>query len=176
MRTTRLLRAACALAIIGSALNCRLYFNNMNVNIPDNAEEYGVSEIEVLKRRPVLINDLDVEISIQHPDLSELEAWIESPQGTVVPLFSEIDGEGLRSLVFDDDGENLRPVSAWGPPAGYGPWGGTVQIQDYERRVMGLFLFDGEDPNGVWRLCVRDRVPGNTGSITFFGLGINGEW
>ena len=74
MRTAKLLRAACALAIIGSALNCRLYFNNMDVKIPDNAEEYGVSEIKVLKRQPILINDLDVEISIQHPDLSELEA------------------------------------------------------------------------------------------------------
>lgn len=172
MNKRALLASLGVLVVVVGFSGCRLYYNDARENIPDNPEEVGVSEIEVVMRQPTVVQDLDVEIGIEHPDLSELEAWLESPQGTTVPLFSDIRGVGLNTVIFDD--EAAYPVYPFDYP--YGPWGGTVQIQEYNPRTTGLFLVDGEDASGAWKLHVRDRVPGNVGKITFFALCINGVW
>ena len=76
-----MLKSVLALAVLAGAVSRRLYYNDEIIDIPDNLEEYAVATIEVVTRQPTVVNDLDVELGIDHPDLSELEAWLESPRG-----------------------------------------------------------------------------------------------
>lgn len=156
-------------------LSCRKHYEQRQVIIPDDSEATAVLKLPVTGQRYSEIQDLDVEVWIDHPNFADLEVWVESPLGTVVPLFNEVvDGE--PKLIFNDQASN--PIGSF-KYEDQGPWYPAVpeyQIQNYDPHALGLFVYNGEDPRGWWMLHVRDRNPGNAGTVEFFGLCINGEW
>ncbi|MCC6798365.1 MAG: hypothetical protein IT366_24845 [Candidatus Hydrogenedentes bacterium] len=171
-RTTRV----CYLVIaIFLSLSCRKYYEQREVNIPDGSEGTAVLKLPVTGQRYSEIQDLDVEVWIDHPNFADLEVWVESPLGTIVPLFNEI-ADGEPKLIFNDQASGPIGSLKYEDP---GPWYPAVpeyQIQSYDPHALGLFVYNGEDPRGWWMLHVRDRNPGNAGTVKFFGLCINGEW
>ncbi|NUM54550.1 MAG: hypothetical protein HUU46_12965 [Candidatus Hydrogenedentes bacterium] len=171
----KVIRIGLVVLVLSTLAGCRKYYGQRSVVIPDNSEGSAVLKLIVQGPRYFEIQDLDVEVWIDHPNFADLEVWIESPLGTVVPLFNDVvDGE--PKLIFNDQASRPFGSFKYEEP---GPWYPAVpeyQIQDYDPHALGLFVYNGEDPRGWWELHVRDRYPGNTGTVELFGLCINGEW
>jgi subtilisin-like proprotein convertase family protein len=89
------------------------------------------------------IVDMNVNVSIAHPNPVLLDAYLVSPAGTRVDLFSP--GLGVSGVTSYDD-EGVRPEGM-------------------------LSAFDGEDPNGTWRLFVTDVLnDGLAGTLSGWAL------
>ena len=108
------------------------------------------------------VDDLNVILSLEHEDLSELRVSLESSDGTeVVLLDGQATGSELRFTSFDDEAN--QPI-----PAGSSPF--TASFTPAE----GLAAFDGKTSSGTWTLLVEDLVAGGTGEILCFSLAFNG--
>ncbi len=125
------------------------HFNHTNYSISNSSP--AVSQI-TLSGFEGPITDINVTVYLYHQSLSELEAYLTSPSGTRVTLFSRYHVHGgyapLDNTTFDSDA-NI-PIYAGTPPYRgiYSPAG-------------SLSILDGEDPNGTWTLEVNDRVGGS---------------
>ncbi len=90
------------------------------------------------------IVDLNVTLNVQHSAPYSLDAYLVSPAGTKIDLFS-LGGVVLNGNVTFDD-EALKA----------------------EGRLAG---FDGEDPNGTWTLFITDLIPdGQTGGLAVWSI------
>lgn len=103
------------------------------------------------------IRDLDVELTVEHPNLGDLTIQLTSPDATTVTLHAGTD-MGVADLVarFDDDPMLGGDNDGFGSRIPDGP--GT------------LADFDGELANGVWELSLVDAVAGGEGVLTGFDL------
>lgn len=108
-----------------------------------------------------VINDVNVvDLFGTHTWIADLVVTLESPQGTVVTLWEEIcDSENDFDVNFDDA---TAPGALPCPPVG----GGTYQPQD------PLAAFNGENPQGTWKLHVEDVFNLDGGSLNSWGLEI----
>lgn len=91
------------------------------------------------------ITDLDVRVTITHPNVSELQINLVAPDGTRVPLVTGIGGGAhFTDTIFDD--EASTPITA-----GSAPYTGRFKPQG------SLATFDSlTNAAGVWTLEVRD--------------------
>jgi subtilisin-like proprotein convertase family protein len=107
------------------------------------------------------ITDVDVELTINHPLVSNLSASLRAPDGTVVPLFANVGGAGanITGLVLDDQAA-ASIVTATAPLTG------TL------RPMASLGTLNGKSPLGQWTLTVSDTVSGNTGALVAWALRI----
>ncbi|MCX6930166.1 MAG: hypothetical protein NT154_44195, partial [Verrucomicrobia bacterium] len=111
--------------------------------------------------------------NINHTFPDDLDILLVGPGGQTVMLMSDAGGAAALvnvTLTFDSDAASSLPDSAlitagtWRPtdyeigdllpvPAPAGPYG------------TNLAVFNGQDPNGAWRLFVADDTDGHSGSI-----------
>lgn len=104
-------------------------------------------------------------VGIDHPSVSDLYVLLYSPAGTHVDLvWRSAGGANLCQLLFDDEAEAPRLATA---PVSAAPFTGTWSP------LFPLSRFDGEDPNGTWRLVVEDTVYENTGTLRAFSVTID---
>ena len=111
------------------------------------------------------INDLDVNMNLNHPGPAQLEITLTGPTGTSVLLTSGNGGigNGFGNPTFDD--EAASPIS--GASA---PFSGSLQPDG------NLADFDGTDANGDWTLTLVDNDPSFLdGDLTFWQLNITTE-
>ncbi len=93
----------------------------------------------------VTITDLDVQITIYHNRVSDLEVALVGPDGTRVVLLSgSASGANLIDTILDDSA--AQPIGA-----GSAPHTGRF------RPSSPLSVFNGKNSLGTWRLEVRDR-------------------
>lgn len=114
------------------------------------------------------LSDVNVTLNIAHTDNSELTAFLVSPNGTRVKLFSNIGAtsffpnQNFTNTTFDD--EALVQILSFSATA---PFTGSFQPE------KELFPLDGQNPNGDWALEVTDAV-GNvfddTGTLLSWSL------
>ena len=109
------------------------------------------------------ISDLNVRLNIGHTWDDDLDVFLVSPSGTTVELFSDVgeDEDGFIDTTLDDEASTAIT-------AGAAPFTGAF------RPVGSLAALDGEDPNGTWRLRVRDDTSGDTGTITNWSIVLAG--
>jgi len=115
----------------------------------------------------LIIQDLDVSLSVTHTNVFDLQLFLTSPSGTTVllssfdPLDSFFAGEDYEQTVFDD--EAVVSIAD-----------GTAPFEGRFRPVApeGLAVFDGEDAFGQWRLEIYDAYYLDTGTLDAFGLTI----
>ncbi|MCA9072571.1 MAG: proprotein convertase P-domain-containing protein, partial [Planctomycetaceae bacterium] len=102
------------------------------------------------------ITDLDVTLDIAHTSVVDLTLQLISPTGTIVTLFSNIDGtaDNLFGTILDDE----APTSI---DTGSAPFTGRFQLEPSAL----LSAFDGEDPNGQWILRVMDGIGEDEGMV-----------
>jgi subtilisin-like proprotein convertase family protein len=105
-------------------------------------------------------------ISITHPAVKELNVTLISPWGIEIPLtgvLSCTNGSNFSSTCFNSSAG--LPVTA-APP----PYTGTY------RPLGNLGRFNaGKNPNGIWKLSVKDFVPGpNAGTVDNWSLRFGG--
>jgi subtilisin-like proprotein convertase family protein/Ca2+-binding EF-hand superfamily protein len=107
-----------------------------------------ISEIEV--EDDYLIGDINVQISITHSNVGFLDAFITSPDGQRIELFTEVGGGGdhFEDTIFDD--ESKTPITK-----GRAPFKGNYRTKGPEHKQPGLWAFDNKSVKGVWQLVVR---------------------
>jgi subtilisin-like proprotein convertase family protein len=116
----------------------------------------------------LVIWDLETTISIEHPNIGDLDIWLRSPDLVSVPLVAHDPfhtGTNILQCRFDD--EARQPFTA-----GQAPFRGTF------RPASPLSQFDGDSMIALrgghlwnnWTLVVRDNNAGDEGWIRGFSL------
>jgi subtilisin-like proprotein convertase family protein len=110
------------------------------------------------------VTDVDVTFDITHSFDGDLDVYLISPQGTQVELFSGVGGQfnNFTDTTLDQDAETSIADGA-------APFTGTFIPEGL------LSDFNGENPNGVWRLLIRDTADGDEGTLNSWSLTIAGQ-
>ncbi|MBI3951398.1 MAG: S8 family serine peptidase [Acidobacteria bacterium] len=105
--------------------------------------------------------DLDIQLTIKHTFDGDLSAFLISPSGTRVRLFSQVGARGrdFTNTTFDD--EASTPIRAGTPP-----------FTGRFRPEGELGNFDGEVAYGLWTLEVADLNAGDTGQVMSWNVTI----
>jgi subtilisin-like proprotein convertase family protein len=110
------------------------------------------------------ISDIDVTLDITHTFDGDLSAYLVSPSGTRVKLFSNIgsSGDNFQGTSFDDGA--LQSITA-----GTAPFSGAFKPAEL------LAAFNGENSLGFWTLEIKDSTPADNGSLNTWSLTIKGD-
>lgn len=107
------------------------------------------------------IRDVDLQLSLEHSWMQDLDVFLYSPQGTRVELFTDqgLSERLMTNTIFDDEA--------------------LVRIEDgaspYEGRFIpegALSKFDGQNPSGVWTLEITDDNQQDLGTLFEWSLTI----
>ncbi|MFT5130824.1 MAG: subtilisin-like proprotein convertase family protein, partial [Rhodothermales bacterium] len=103
---------------------------------------------------------------LNHTWISDLTISLISPSGTSVELFRQRTGDfnHMCDLTFDDSATN--PISAI---PSVSPLTGNFQPE------APLSAFNGENPNGTWRIEISDAFTPDSGTVTGFSLLLTGR-
>jgi subtilisin-like proprotein convertase family protein len=110
------------------------------------------------------ISDVDVTLDISHTYDADLTAYLISPTGTRVQLFSHVGGSGddFSDTTFDDSA--LQSITA-----------GSAPFDDVFKPAEPLSAFNGENASGVWTLEITDSSAADDGSLNGWSLSIKGD-
>lgn len=122
----------------------------------------AVRNFEVFGLVGSTITDLDIEINIDHTNVGQLSATLQSPAGTMINLF-DLTGTGCTednlSFTLNDAATNsYADLQSTCDNTGIAISGEYVG-QDL------ISVFNGEDPNGTWQLVINDNAAGDGGQI-----------
>ncbi len=140
--------------------DCPLHLSTADpVTISDGAP-VQIAEMPLVITAEGTLEDLDVVLlNVEHSYLNDLQIELESPEGTIVPLFDRSCG-GNNNLHINFDDEAVRPTFPCPP----------VAPEVFVRTSAPLSAFDGEEVNGAWTLRVADLANQDGGQINGFGL------
>lgn len=143
----------------GGGDNGRLEFTqDQGKNIRDDRAQTIFSRLDV-SGVDGNITDLNVELNIDHTYTSDLVVHLIAPDGTKLRLFKAVgdDGNNFSGTLLDDEaGSSIKNADA--------PFDGTY-------KAMGsLSKFDGVNPNGEWKLRIRDRFAEDGGRLNNWTL------
>jgi len=112
--------------------------------------------------------DLNLQTFLVHGDNGNVEMRLRSPQGTVMEVsiqngisFSDV----FNGTVWDDDAGDTNPP---GPASLATYHNGEVLTPAVPDGAMAMF--QGENPNGVWTLEIKDILAGQTGTMNSWTL------
>lgn len=122
--------------------------------IADSAPSSTDYEVDVFGLVGSTITDVNVVLSIDHTNVSDLAATLKAPDGTTVALFTNpggtCDGDNVQ-LTIDDDAmmsyAELQSTCELTVP--------TITGQ-FQSENGNLNAFNGKDPNGTWTISVSD--------------------
>lgn len=144
-----------------------IYTGDFNLPIPANPDETKGWMADAVIEIPhhFIITDLDVQISITHTNVFDLQIFLRSPTEKVICLnMFDVKKEfsvypNYTNTIFDD--ESLFFIKE-----GEAPFTGRFKpIDPYE-----LSKFDDEDAYGPWRLRIYDAFYADTGTLNSFEL------
>ena len=122
------------------------------------------------------ISDVNVTLnSVAHNNPDDLDILLVGPDGTAVPLVSDVCGSSASgSITLDDEAAAAAPDAGPCPPGSYKPNNvGSGDTWDITPTGSTLAAFDTKVANGSWTLWVRDdTAPGGTGTIGGWSLTI----
>ncbi|MEG4321911.1 S8 family serine peptidase, partial [Microcoleus sp. Aus8_D3] len=131
----------------------------VNQDIPDDGTVF-TSTLNV-SGKPAVITDIGVLLTLQHPRNSDLDVFLTAPSGKKVELFTNIINNGnffqntqLSDNAFTSIAEGVIPAGVFRP----------------EGRLSD---FDGENPNGTWKLEITDRTGEEIGFLENWWLSTN---
>lgn len=134
---------------------CNTYTNSTFTPIPDGANNYSTSVINVADN--VVISDVNVGINITHSYVGDLALVLVSPAGTQVFLWQgECGNANNINATFDNSG--LTPNC--------GPTTGNVLPQG------SLAEFNGQSSQGQWVLGFVDGFTGDSGTLNEWSVEI----
>lgn len=115
---------------------------------------------------PGRITDVNVQLSLTHTFDGDLQAYLISPQGTRIELFTDVGagGDNFSGTMFNDEAATNITV-------GGAPFSGSFRPEE------SLSRLDGEDPNGEWRLEISDDAGQDVGTLDGWSLTLSyAEW
>jgi subtilisin-like proprotein convertase family protein len=135
---------------------CADYENVANAPIPDNATTYSASEIEITDEG--LVQSVEVSVDITHTYIQDLALLIQSPAGTIIPLyFGNCGSQDNLIVTFSDEGSQINCTS---------PTTGIVLP------IEQLAGFAGEEAEGTWTLLYGDGAQDDTGTLNSWSVNI----
>jgi len=146
------------------------YGGRFDLPIPDPTEpeaEYGkgwMKDAQINVPDHIIINDIDVEITIEHSCVFDLQLYLKPPTGPGCwlngpDLNNIVTGENYTDTIFDDEAD--IPIEQALPP-----YTGRFKPQV----GSSLSVFDAKDAFGVWTLKVYDWWYADTGTLKKFQL------
>ena len=132
--------------------------NDVPIAIPSNQTSRIRSQIEI-ENRTGTIKDISVDLKINHEWTDDLDAFLISPTGTRVELFSDVGGSGdhfTNTRLTDDAEQRIDEASA--------PFSGTFRPEESFR------AFWGEPANGLWTLEINDDFSAVGGQLNEWSL------
>ncbi len=181
---TSLALAVAALAALAPAAGAETLTvtQNTDVAIPTNGNGNPYPSELTVSGADGDITDVNVQLTLTHTFPDDLDIVLVAPSGDSEVLMSDACGEGdltSASLNFDSDaGAPLSntgpcgpgtsqptnfsdsPADNWPPPGPGAP--STTQLGNY----------DGEVPNGAWKLFIVDDVAGDSGTLLSWSVTI----
>jgi subtilisin-like proprotein convertase family protein len=133
-----------------TATTCNSYAFTTPFSIPES-ETYTERTI-VVPTTTSEVTDVNFALKFTHTYMSDVQIEIVSPTGTVVKLFDGSCGATDSSLTlnYDDSGNTLVC--------------GSTALQTVVSAQL-LSAFNGENPQGTWKLRARDQFVNDTGTI-----------
>lgn len=134
---------------------------NLPMLLPDNTTTW---DSVLVAGAPTTMNGVDLAsvcIDIDHTWVSDLTLSLVSPQGTIVLLSAANGGGGDDYIQTCFDMNAATPINL-----GAAPFIGSYIPQD----PMGFDAFNGEDPNGYWKLSAFDAFTGDVGVLYEFEI------
>ncbi|MEP3482382.1 MAG: proprotein convertase P-domain-containing protein [Fuerstiella sp.] len=132
-------------------ISTNTYSNSTSVPIVDR--DVTISRITVTDQVSFL-QDVNVNLSLQHDSIPDLDVFLIGPDGTRVELFSDLSSNesNLTNTTLDDE-SGVRIVEAAAPFTGsFSP-------------EQSLENFDGLNPSGVWTLEIIDDSASDAGVL-----------
>jgi subtilisin-like proprotein convertase family protein len=109
------------------------------------------------------LEDISVNLDINHSWIGDVVATLISPAGTPVVLFSrECSGDDNASATFNDNGGILTCL------------GGSTSISGTLSPLESLSILAGESAGGTWTLQIDDEEGGDGGEVTAWNLELCG--
>ncbi|MGB3204021.1 MAG: S8 family serine peptidase [Crinalium sp.] len=109
------------------------------------------------------IGDLNVKLDITHPWVADVDAFLISPTGTRIELFTFVGGSGdnFSNTILDDEATTSITLGA-------APFTGSFKPEGL------LSAVDGQNPNGTWKLEITDTFPfADDGTLNSWSLTFN---
>lgn len=127
-----------------------------------------ISELDIVD--DVVIGDVNLQLDITHSNVGDLDAFLTSPDGTRIELFTDIGGSGnhFNNTTFDDDAS--VPITKARPP-----YEGKFLPEGRTRGQPSLKTFNGKSAKGVWQLVIRGTRSGRFGMLHSWRLLIRAE-
>jgi len=122
-----------------------------------------ISEIQV--DEDIVIGDLNLQLSITHSYVEQLDGYLISPAGEKIELFAGIGGsdDHFERTIFDDEA-SISITRARAPFKGNFQPGGVI------KRQPGLIVFKGKSLKGLWQLMIRSSRSDRTGVLHDWAL------
>lgn len=132
--------------VIGSVAITGGTFANMDAMILAPRQTV-ISEIVI--EEPVMIADLDVQLSITHSHTSYLDGFLIGPEGDRIELFTGVGGtdDHFEQTILDDQ----APISIVKARA---PFEGRFMPEALVKNQPSLWSFNGRSAKGVWQLVI----------------------
>ena len=142
-----------------------VFVSNEVITIPDN-DDVGISSPIAVESRITSLTKMEVIVSIEHTNVGVLGVYLKSPAGTMIPLSVHHGGHGhnFYPTFKDDADESIADIRTSNEP-----------FEDKYRPDNPLSSFNGENPNGEWKLIVYDDSAGETGKLKGWDLLISGD-
>ncbi len=122
-----------------------------------------VSEIQVDEE--VIIGDLNVQLSITHSNVEQLDGYLIGPDGQRIELFSAVGGSDDhfdRTIFNDEAGISVMRARP--------PFRGEFQPGAVAKRQPSLSSFKGQNLKGVWQLMIRSSRSDRSGILHDWSL------
>ncbi|MCA0350835.1 MAG: S8 family serine peptidase [Chloroflexi bacterium] len=140
---------------LSNPISTTLAYQGPSISVPDN-QPSGVN-LPISLNQALIIADLDVEITVEHPFVSDLAIRLLAPNGKTLILAEEDGGSGVNftRTIFDSSAEQsitlVNETSA--------PFSGRYRPQE------SLNYLYGDQAQGVWQLNVADQTGGQDVSL-----------
>ncbi len=133
---------------VGTAFNAQFSTVGEVRNIPDN-DANGLSEtVHVQGQKAFDATNTRIRLVMEHPNPTDLSIQLRSPQGTTIDLVKP--GTNLPNYLNDFFPQDLTTATP-------------------------LAVLNGENPNGIWTITLKDGVAGNTGNFHWVGIEMRNE-
>ena len=157
-----LLAVVMALAPAASADLTLIYTGSFDLPIPAEPEtgHAWMNDAVINVSDSFTVIDLDVEITLEHTSVFDLQLFVQGPDGTRLtlvhydPADEFFEGQDYTATIFDDEAET--PIEA-----GQAPFTGRFS----PRAPAELSVFDGRNPQGPWTIQIYDSWYANVGTL-----------
>ena len=150
-----------AFIVFCNILSGQVYTSSIAGSISDDGTSITEFPIEIKDLSPDQIDSsfglIKICINLNHPSMDQLELWLTSPGGQKVLLTTGLGGSDFQGCL--DMKSNNFIANNWGP------------YTDTYRPIRNFGHLNSKvSGNGIWRLLIKDRYPGQSGILNSWSL------